>query len=163
MLALSLGLVSCGGSPTEADKVSQATDAAKSSESAASAVESKPSSTDGSSNASQEPAPSPASTPAQGKPQITMGTLGLVHVHEADGGMGADVVIQVTNTGDVPLVMSNPVIKIADANGKVIAEKTGDGIVCGPTYLGVQDIGFIYTNRPIQLPAGTATGTNYLA
>lgn len=92
-----------------------------------------------------------------------MGILSLVHVYEADGGMGADVVIQVTNTGDVPLVMSSPVIKVADASGNVIAEVSGDGIVTGPTYLGVQDIGFIYTNRPIQLPAGTATGTNYLA
>ena len=159
MLVLALGLVSCGGSPTEAEKVSQANEASKASEVAATDAEGKPSSNDGSS--STTPAPAPA--PAQGKPQIAMGKLSLVHVHETDGSVVADVVIQVTNTGDVPLVMSNPVIKVADASGNVIADVSGDGIVTGPTYLGVQDIGFIYSTKPIQLPAGTAPGTNYLA
>ena len=167
ILVLTLGLVSCGGSPTEADKASQANEAAKASESAATAAESKPSSNDESSSATSAPTPAPVPTPtpapAQGKPQITMGKLGMVHVHETGGSMVADVVIQVTNTGDVPLVMSNPVIKVADASGSVIAEVSGDGIVAGPTYLGVQDIGFIYSIKPIQLPAGTAPGTNYLA
>ena len=163
MLVLALGLVSCGGSPTETEKASQANEASKTSEVAATDVEGKPSSDDESPSGTPTSVPTPTPAPAQGKPQITMGTLSLVQVYEADGGMGADVVIQVTNTGDVPLVMSSPVIKVADASGNVIAEVSGDGIVRGPTYLGVQDIGFIYTNRPIQLPAGTATGTNYLA
>lgn len=92
-----------------------------------------------------------------------MGDFGLVSVHETDTGVGADVVIQVKNTGDVPLVMSNPVIRIANESGTVIVEESGNGLFTGPSYLDVGDIGFIYSSGPIPLPAGYFPGYNYLA
>lgn len=156
-LALSVGLVGCGGPSTDAAEKTE--EVAKTEP-----VSEGTSLTDGSSSGgTPEPDPAPAPSPAQGTPQIAMGDFSLVHVHETDAGVGADVVIQVTNSGDVPLVMSNPVIRIADENGSLIVEDSGDGVLVGPTCLGVKDVGFIYSSRPIALPAGHAPGGNYLA
>lgn len=92
-----------------------------------------------------------------------MGNLSLVSVHETNTGVGADVVIQVQNTGNVPLVMSKPNIKIANESGTVIVDESGNGIFTGPSYLDVGDIGFIYSSSPIPLPSGYFPGHNYLA
>ena len=81
----------------------------------------------------------------------------------SDEGVGADVVIQVTNTGNVPLIMSNPYIKVADESGNILVDEHGNGIFSGPSYLRVGDTGFIYTNGPLPLPSGYAPGNNYLA
>ena len=92
-----------------------------------------------------------------------MGELSLIDVHETDTGVGADVVIQVKNTGDVPLVMSSPYIKIANESGTVIVDESGNGIFTGPSYLRVGDIGFIYTSGPLTLPSGYFPGYGYKA
>ena len=92
-----------------------------------------------------------------------MGDFGLVDVHGTDTGVGADVVIEVINTGDVPLMLSNPNIKIANESGTVIVDESGNGIFTAPSYLRVGDIGFIYTTGPLPLPAGYFPGYNYLA
>ena len=92
-----------------------------------------------------------------------MGELSMIETHGTDTGVGADVVIQVKNTGNVPLVMSNPNIKIANESGTVIVDDSGDSIFTGPSYLRVGDVGFIYTNKPLELPSGYFPGHNYLA
>lgn len=177
--ALALGLVACGGAASGADSAANAaSDVASDVTSGSSAVSADVSSGatsdagsqtiggDTSSASSPEPSSASSSTDvvlAQGNPQITMGDLGMIHVHEADGGVGADVVIQVTNTGDVPLVMSNPVIRVADPSGNVIVDDSGSSIFTGPSYLRVGDVGFIYTNKPLLLPAGYPVSQDYLA
>lgn len=154
-----LGLSACGGSLSDgtASSVSSSTSPEASSSSAQTSTET--------SSAASTPSTSDVSSQVmtQGAPQITMGNLGLVSVHETDEGVGADVVIQVTNTGDVPIIMSNPYIKVADASGNVIVDEHGNGIFTGPSYLRVGDTGFIYTNGPLTLPSGYAPGNNYLA
>ena len=92
-----------------------------------------------------------------------MENAGLVDVHGTDTGVGADVVIQVRNTGNVPVVLSNPNIKIANESKTVIVDDSGDSIFTGPSYLRVGDVGFIYTNSPLELPSGYFPGYNYLA
>lgn len=87
----------------------------------------------------------------------------MVNVHETDYGVGADVVIEVINTGDVPLVLGAPNIKIANESGTVIVDESGNGIFTGPSYLRVGDVGFIYTSSPVPLPSGYFPGYNYLA
>lgn len=151
-LALVLGLASCGGSATSDDDSSTTSTTSVT-------VREKP--TEPESEPEEETPDTPE--PAQGTPQISMTDVGMIHAHETDDGVGADVVIQVKNTGDVPLVLSDPSIKIGDESGTVVAEKTGDGIFTGPTYLGVGDVSFIYTNSPISLPKGCSADQAYLA
>ena len=118
-----------------------------------------PSATSGSAASSA----SPSTASAQGAPQVTTGELNMVEVHGTDTGVGADVVVQVKNTGDVPLVMASPTIRIADESGKVIVDESGNGLMTGPSYLRVGDVGFIYTSGPLPLPAGYFPGYNYTA
>lgn len=177
--ALAFGLVACGGATSDADSVASAADGSSSgaaSDSTAVSADVSSGAVDdtggqaigGGSSSASASEPSSASSftdvsAAQGRPQIAMGDLGMVHVHEIDGGVGADVVIQVTNTGDVPLVMSNPVIRVADASGNVIVDESGSSVFTGPSYLRVGDVGFIYTNSPLPLPAGYPVSQDYLA
>lgn len=74
-----------------------------------------------------------------------------------------DAAIQVKNTGDVPLVLGDGYIRIADENGNVIAEESGEGVVAAPAFLGVGDVAFIYSTSPIRLPEGYAPDAHYLA
>lgn len=92
-----------------------------------------------------------------------MGELSMIDVHGTDTGVGADVVIQVKNTGNVPLILSNPTIRIANESGTVIVDESGNGIFTGPSYLRVGDIGFIYTSGPLPLPEGYFPGYDYKA
>lgn len=176
---LALGLAACGGSPsggsassassaaspasTSATESGSPASSAASPASASSAVNGGSAASASSASTSSGAAAASAASASQGALQITMGELSMVNVHGTDTGVGADVVVQVQNTGNAPLVLSNPNIKIADESGKIIVDESGNGIFTGPSYLGVGDVGFIYSSGPIPLPAGYFPGYNYLA
>jgi hypothetical protein len=90
-----------------------------------------------------------------------MGDLNLLNVHETSTGVGADAVVQVVNTSNVPLVLSAPSIQIANESGTTIVNEAGNGIFTGPSYLRAGDVGFIYTTGPVPLPSGYFPGYDY--
>lgn len=162
---LSVVLAGCGG-PSSTGVASDESASVASSDVSASSDDSVVSESPAGDSVIAEPSASSSSSRAsstQGKPQISMGKLGLVQPHKTDAGVVVDVVIQVTNTGSVPLVMSHPLIRLADEGGKVILEESGDAIFAGPSCLGVGDVGFIYSLKPLSLPQGYSVDKTYLA
>ena len=106
-------------------------------------------------------APTESQSPAAGTLAISMGELNMLDVHQTDSGAVADAVVQIINTGDVPLNLDDGNIKIGDANGNVIVNAADDSIFIAPSYLDPNCVGFIYTNSPLSLPDGYSAEDDY--
>ncbi|MDO4798285.1 MAG: FxLYD domain-containing protein [Coriobacteriales bacterium] len=163
-LSLSLGLVACGATkPVADDSAKEPAPAQQQQGESTGTQESKPSNEKPQSESQTESTSTPSETSAQGTPQISMGELSMIDTHDTDSGANADVVIEVINTSDVPLVLGSGTIRIADANGNVLVDESGNGIFTGPSFLRPGDIGFVYTSGPLTLPDGYSAGSDYLA
>lgn len=95
-------------------------------------------------------------------PEYAIGEGYVLDVYETDAGTVADAVVEIKNTGKVPIVLGASAIEILDADGKVLVNEGGNGIFTAHSYLQPSDVGFVYTTGPLLLPTGSRPDADYM-
>jgi len=98
---------------------------------------------------------------SQGAIYISLGDRNLLQVRNSDAGVVADAVLEVRNTGDVPLMLVDGTLSIFDENAEEVLTLTGDDVCIAPSSLNPGDVGFLYTKAPVALPEGCSADAKY--
>ena len=79
-----------------------------------------------------------------------------------DGTVACDAMLEIANTGDVPLWLNNDVtFDVYNESGSVIASVSGGSIDLIPEVILPGEYGYYMTTKPIELPGGYFAGSNY--
>ncbi|MBQ9041969.1 MAG: hypothetical protein IJ111_04060 [Eggerthellaceae bacterium] len=156
--AFALAACLAGCVTVNVQKASTESDSDSSSSAEASSSASEASSSAASGSSASASASSAAST---GTASYSLGNMFVLDVHDDGQGPVADAVVEIVNTGNVPLTIGASAIKIYDGVGNELVNATGNAIFTGPSYLRVGDIGFIYSGSPIPMPSGYSSSDDY--